>query len=139
MLQVLARANYLLKVQSSLPKKTGQNLTNSKCITKSLINLRKKQGKVFKNESSKICGRQPLKNLKGYCLLNHIPSLFFKGCLPQILFSPFLNTLSQMTQILSTLKNLKKRGISVTMTSNLLRKDLKCPSSFMSHCSLKKI
>ena len=25
------------------------------------------------------------------------------------------------------------------MTSNLLRKDLKYPSSFMSHCSLKKI
>ena len=26
--------------------------------------------KVFKNEPSKICGRQPLKNLKGYGLLN---------------------------------------------------------------------
>ena len=61
MLQVLARANYLLKVQSSLPKKTGKNLTNTKCITKSLINLRNKQDKVFKNGSSKICGRQPLK------------------------------------------------------------------------------
>ena len=28
--------------------------------------------KVFKNGRSKICGRQPLKNLKEYC----------KGCLP---------------------------------------------------------
>ena len=36
--------------------------------------------KVFKNGPSKICGRQPLS--------------FFKGCLPQILLGPFLNTLS---------------------------------------------
>ena len=46
---------------------------------------------------SNICGRQPLKNLKGYGLLKHIPSYpfnFFKGCLPQILLGPFLNTLS---------------------------------------------
>ena len=42
--------------------------------------------KVFKNGPSKICGRQPLKKLKG----------FFKGCLPQILLGPFLNTLSQL-------------------------------------------
>ena len=37
--------------------------------------------KVFKNGPSRICGRQPLKNLKGYGLLFKI----FKGCLPQIL------------------------------------------------------
>ena len=37
--------------------------------------------KVFKNGPSKICGRQPLKNLKE----------FFKGCFPQILLGPFLN------------------------------------------------
>ena len=43
--------------------------------------------KVFKNEPSKISGRQPLKNLKDYGLLS-------TGCLPQILLSPFLNTLS---------------------------------------------
>ena len=62
--------------------------------------------KVFKNGPSKICGRQPLKNLKVYGLLkqtislqaDHIPSSrpypfkCFKGCLPQILLSPFLNT-----------------------------------------------
>ena len=28
--------------------------------------------KVFKNGPSKICGRQPLKNLKGYGLLKHV-------------------------------------------------------------------
>ena len=51
--------------------------------------------KVLKYRPSKICGRQPLKNLKGYGLLkrtNHFK--FFKGCLPQILLGPFLNTLS---------------------------------------------
>ena len=35
---------------------------------------------------------------------------FFKSCLLQILIGPFLNTLSQMTQISSTLKNLKSHG-----------------------------
>ena len=35
--------------------------------------------KVFKNRPSKICGRHPFK--------------FFKGCPPQILPGPFLNTL----------------------------------------------
>ena len=34
--------------------------------------------KVFKNGISKICGRQPLKNLKGYGILNHIPSNFLR-------------------------------------------------------------
>ena len=46
--------------------------------------------KVFKNGPSKICGRQPLKNMKSY----HYK--FFKGCLPQILVGPFLNALTQM-------------------------------------------
>ena len=45
--------------------------------------------KLFKNGPSKICGRQPLKNLK--------PSKYFKGCLPHILISPFLNTLIHMS------------------------------------------
>ena len=56
--------------------------------------------KVFKNEPSKISQRQPLKNLKGYGLLKQTISLqIFKGCLPQILFGPFLNTLSHMKQV----------------------------------------
>ena len=41
--------------------------------------------KVFKNEPSKICGRQPLKNLK-----------FLKDGLPQISLGPFLNNLSHI-------------------------------------------
>ena len=42
--------------------------------------------KVFKDGSSKICERQPLSR--------PYPFKFFKGCLPQILIGPFLNTLS---------------------------------------------
>ena len=35
--------------------------------------------KVFKNELTKICGRQPLKNSKGYGLpAEHAPSNFLK-------------------------------------------------------------
>ena len=48
--------------------------------------------KLFKNEPSKICERQPLKDLKE-------SFKFFKGCLPQILLGPFLNTLSYLTRI----------------------------------------
>ena len=50
-----------------------------------------KWDKALKNGPSKICGRQPLKNLKGYGLLTFH---FFKDCLPQISPEPFLNTLS---------------------------------------------
>ena len=40
-----------------------------------------KREKVFKNGPSKICGRQPLKNLKGYDLLkaDHAHSIFLKA------------------------------------------------------------
>ena len=44
--------------------------------------------KVFRNGPSKICGRQLSKNFKE-CGLP-------KGCLPQILLGPFLNTLSHI-------------------------------------------
>ena len=51
--------------------------------------------RVFENGQSKICGRQPLKDLKGYRLLQQTISFqLFKGCLPQNLLGPFLNTLS---------------------------------------------
>ena len=45
--------------------------------------------KVFKGGPSKICGKQPLKNLtlKNFKNLKH---------LPQILLGPFLNTLSHI-------------------------------------------
>ena len=55
--------------------------------------LKDKCDKVPKNRPSRICGRQTLKNLKGYGLL-YIPFKNFKGRLTQILLSPFLNTLS---------------------------------------------
>ena len=52
--------------------------------------------KVFKNGSGKICGRQPLKNLKWYGLPKQIifHLKFFKGCLPQILLDPFVQFFS---------------------------------------------
>ena len=53
-----------------------------------------KWDEVFKNGPSKICGRQPLKNMKGYGLPRADHTL--KGCHPQISFGPFLNILSQM-------------------------------------------
>ena len=57
----------------------------------------KNRRKVFKNRPSKICGNQPLKNLKWYGLPKQTyHSRFFKGCLPQILLGPFLNTLSHI-------------------------------------------
>ena len=45
------------------------------------------------------------KKLKGYDLpkADHTPFKFFKGCLPQILLGPFLNTLSHL--LLMLLKN----------------------------------
>ena len=54
--------------------------------------------KVFKNRPSKLCGRQPLKNLKGYGKLKQtIPFKVFKGCFSQILLGSFLNTLLHMS------------------------------------------
>ena len=40
-----------------------------------IMKFRNKWVKVFKNGPSKICGRQPLKNLKGYGLLKQTISL----------------------------------------------------------------
>ena len=57
-----------------------------------------KWDEVFKIGPSKICGRQPLKNLKVYGLLEQYHFKFLKDCLPQFLLGPFLNTLSQMKQ-----------------------------------------
>ena len=51
---------------------------------------------VLKDGPSKICGRQPLRNLKW-------KFKFFKGCLPQILLGPLLNILSQMIGLLVVL------------------------------------
>ena len=58
----------------------------------------RKWDKVFKNRPCKICGRQPLKNLRWYGLLLF---KFFKGCLPKILHGLYLNTSSQIFIIYS--------------------------------------
>ena len=60
--------------------------------------------KVFKNGPSKICVIQPIKDLKGYGLQTYHFN-FFKGCLPQILLGPFVNTLSHMIRISIKAKN----------------------------------
>ena len=53
--------------------------------------------KVFTNGRSKICGREPLKNLKWCSLLGRPYHFkFFKGFLLQILLGPFFNTLFHM-------------------------------------------
>ena len=53
-------------------------------------------------QPSKICERQPLKNLKWYGLPKQSISFqFFKGCLPQILLGPFLETLIQIITVKS--------------------------------------
>ena len=59
-------------------------------------------GSIFRNRPSKICGRQHLKNLKGYGRFKqtiYITSDFFNGCLPQILLCPFLNSLSHTASL----------------------------------------
>ena len=62
--------------------------------------------KVFKNEPSKMCGRQPLKS----------------GCLPQNLLGPFLNNLFHMfcavfskilSQIMEVFSNLMTTGLTI--------------------------
>ena len=53
--------------------------------------------KVFRNGPNKNCGRQPLKIFKWYGLPKQTKSLqIFKGCHPQVLLGPFLNTLTHI-------------------------------------------
>ena len=72
--------------------------TTKKCQQqKNLKKILKKWDKVFKDRPTKTCGRQPLKNLIGYGVFKQTISLqIFKGCLPQKLLGPFLNTLSHL-------------------------------------------
>ena len=62
--------------------------------------------KVFKSGPYKICGKQPLKYLKGYGMLKQTNSKFFKGCLRQILLGPLLNTLSHLSMLSHELTHL---------------------------------
>ena len=66
-----------------------------------IYNLQNKWVKVLKNGPSKICGRQPV------CLGRAYHFKFFKFYLPQVLLSPFLNTLTDISRriLLRTLLN----------------------------------
>ena len=67
-------------------------------------------GRSIQEWTSKICGRQPLKTLKRYglldmvCLRRPYPFKLFKGCPPQILLGPLLNTSSQIIHQLKTVE-----------------------------------
>ena len=54
--------------------------------------LKKMWEKVFKNEPSKFCGKQPLKNWKA----EHLSSTFLKAVFHKFLLGPFLNTYSNI-------------------------------------------
>ena len=58
---------------------------------------------MFKNGPSKICGRQPLQNLKGDGppKAEHDPKIFLRNVFNKFCFAfgPFLNTLSQLNLI----------------------------------------
>ena len=55
-----------------------------------IVKRERKREKVFKNEPSKIYGRQRLTHLKGMvCVSRPYPFKFLKGCIPQILLNPF--------------------------------------------------
>ena len=82
-----------------LELKSEGKLNNTSTCTQMLDNssVTIKWVKIFKNGPSKLWGRQPLKNLKWYMVCSRPYYLkFFKGCLPQILFGPFFNTLTQI-------------------------------------------
>ena len=54
-------------------------------------NARHNWENIFNDGKSKILGRQPLKTWS--TLADHMVFKFFKGCLPEFLLGPFLNTL----------------------------------------------
>ena len=70
---IIKKSKIVLKSLKKLNSLVNVNLWNCE------VWIRKnKWDKVFKNGPSKVCGRQPLKNLKGYGLLeaDHTPSNF---------------------------------------------------------------
>ena len=65
--------------------------------------------KVIKNGPSKVCGRQPYP----------YPFEFFKGCLPQILLGPFLNTLTHIQW--QTVQSCMSTSITFHVNLNILK------------------
>ena len=62
-------------------------------------------GQGIKNGSSKIYGKQPLRNLK-YILPKQ--TNFFEGCLPQILLGPFLSNLTNVWHFVTFFRHFLK-------------------------------
>ena len=94
--------------------------------------------KIFKNGTSKICGRQPFKILKWYGLLlvDYTP----EDCLPQILLGAFMNTLSHIsiTIVHLKLKVLAQKGCGLNISSIIWCKftTSTCTSTFTFYCIL---
>ena len=91
--------------------------------------LKKQMGKrVFKNGPRKICGRQPLRNLKRYGVLRQTISLqIFKGCFLQILLGPFLNTWTQIVSYIDKYLSLCLCGYRKAYCTQPVRE--KCPNT----------
>ena len=95
--------------------------------------------KVFKNESSRICGRQPLKNSKLYGLLRQAISLqIIKDCFLQILLRPFLNTLTHMQQHWSS-EIADKKLIAISSRRLFQMKKLERPNRKLQHLLQKEV
>ena len=80
-------------------------------------------GQIFKNGSSKYCGRQPLKNLKEYGLLKQIIFLqIFKSCLPRISLGPFLALHETLMETLSFIYSFDPESNGQNIISLKMRK-----------------
>ena len=85
------------------------NITYHLSITlKGLLRNRNIWDKVFKNGPIKICGRQPLKNLKEYGLLTL--QIFQRLCSANFTWSILLNTLSHMSDGKTIIPGLTKNN-----------------------------
>ena len=85
------------------------NITYHLSITlKGLLRNRNIWDKLFKNGPIKICGRQPLKNLKEYGLLTL--QIFQRLCSTNFTWSILLNTLSHMSDGKTIIPGLTKNN-----------------------------
>ena len=61
-------SHFSINRSGALQAKKAGHVTENWSFTKYFKNIRNRCGKLFKNGPSKICGGQPLKNLKWYGL-----------------------------------------------------------------------
>ena len=88
--------------QVVLAKSNSRTLLSKQVLSNSHSEVNALETKYSKNGPSKIFGSQSLKTLKGYGVLNRpYPLKFSKGCLPQNLLIPLLNTLSHLYSTVS--------------------------------------